>query len=95
MASIWIIGAFAFVIFPLNQKTQEVGVQKYDSWVSPRGATPHTYAKWMGKPSQNTAQLCTKAHGCANDDLRTDKLRKAGVFGSVPGMLTHLTGRLN
>jgi len=49
----------------------------------------------VGKPSQNTAQLCAKAKGCVHEELRLINCGKAGDFGLVPGTLTHLTEQVN
>ena len=47
----------------------------------------------VGKPSRNAAQPYAKAEGCVYEDpSRADGLGKAGPFGLVPGMLTHLQG---
>ena len=47
----------------------------------------------VGKPSRNAAQSYAKAEGCVYEDpSRTEDCGKAGPFGLVPGMLTHLQG---
>ena len=63
-----------------------------DFGFNPMGA-PTCLCKQVGKPSLNAAQPCAKAGGCVHDDPpRSDKLRRAGSLGLVPGMLTHLQG---
>jgi len=46
----------------------------------------------VGKPSQNAAQLCAKAHGCVHDDLRADELRKGWGFRVGTWNVDSLTG---
>jgi len=45
------------------------------------------------EPSQNRAQLCTRAHGCVNDDLRADRLRRGWGFWVSTWDVDSLTGR--
>ena len=47
----------------------------------------------VGKPSQNTAQLCAKAEGCVHENLRADKLWKGWEF-LVIDLLTGRAGEL-
>jgi len=67
-------------------------MQKYDCGVSPHGCPNipmQTGGAESGKSSQNAGQLCAKAEGCDDEDLRADKLWKGWDFQSVPRMLTH------
>jgi len=61
--------------------------------VSPHGL-PHMHAQTGGgETSQNAAQLCARAQGCVNDDLRADRLRKGWGFQVSTWNVDSLTGR--
>jgi len=47
----------------------------------------------VGKPSQNAAQLCAKAQGCVNDNIRPDELQKDWGFWVGTWNVDSLTGK--
>jgi len=72
VASIRIVRVSAF-IFTLHQKTQKMASKTIVQY-HPMGAPTCLCKQEVGKPNQNATQLCVKAHGYVNDDLRTDGL---------------------
>jgi len=80
--SIRIVGVSSCVILILLQKIQKMVNKdiRYHTWLSPCGC-PHMLCKQEGgKPSQNAAQPCARAHGYINDNLMADGLRKGWGF---------------
>jgi len=81
VASVRIVGASAFVIFPLHHKTKKMVSKNMIA-----GNTPtHTGGGNPARKQHNSA----KAESCVQENLRANKLQKTGDFGSEPGMLTH------
>jgi len=68
-------------------------VQKYNLWHITSWVPQHFCTNWVGKPIQNAAQLCAKAEGCVNDDLRSDKLWKGWGFWVGTWNVDSLIGR--
>jgi len=72
---------------------QKMAKQRCDFWLSPVGVPKCLCKQEMGKPSQNAAQLCARAQGYVNDDLKPDGLQKDWGFRLSNWNVDSLTGR--
>ena len=95
VAPTWTVGSSASIFFLCSTKPRRFFTMAYnnDIGLDPVGDPTCLRKQKVGKPSRNAAQPYVKAEGC---DMRTlpglMDCGKAGPFGLVPGMLTHLQG---
>ena len=98
VAPTWTVGASASIFFLCSTKTRRFFMMAYnnDIGLDPVGDPTCLRKQKVGKPSRNAAQPYAKAEGCGKLSMRTlpgpMDCGKAGPFGLVPGMLTHLQG---
>ena len=79
--SVWIVGAFACVIFILHQKIQKMLTKDTTFGYHPMYAPTCLCKQEVEKSSQNAVQPCVKVKRYVNEDLRAGGLRKGWGFG--------------